>query len=378
MDAKIKISTNAMGVVTMEAEGESYFVGEETKALFDFLSGKAGTKNTEEVIPQDIVKPVIPTPFGGAKEETVVIYDDVGIPSIMRKFSRITNAELFDGCEDVHPAFIIDGEVYDEIYISVYPNCEINGKPYSLPFQKLWTNITNDDAARACFSKGEGWHLMTAAEWGLIANISLKNGTLPHGNTASGKYHANQSECGTVYDAGKTLAGSGPATWTHNHKPDGVHDLCGNVWEMVRGLRIKDGMLQTAKNNDAAMDIDLSETSGNWLPIVDDECNAIYASISGGDITLTIDEDISQDYDECEWGDVEIDCESEQLKELALYSGENNAYLYIDSTDGEYFPYRGGDWSDGASAGVFLAGLSFARTISSTIIGFRSAFYKKH
>lgn len=378
MEAKIKITTGVMGVVTMEAEGESYFVGEETKALFDFLSRKAGTKNAEEVVPQDIVKPVIPAPVDGVKEETVVIYDDAGIPSIMRKFSRVTNAELFGGTDKPHPAFVIGGEVYDEIYISVYPNCEINGKPYSLPFQKLWTNITNDDAAKACFSKGEGWHLMTAAEWGLIANISLKNGTLPHGNTNCGKYHADESEKGVAYDNYRTLVGSGPATWTHNHKPDGVHDLCGNVWEMVRGLRIKDGMLQAAKNNDAAMDVDLSEASGDWLPIVDDECNAIYASVSDGDITLTVDEDISQDYDGCEWGDVNMDCESEQLKELALYSGENNAYLYIDSTDGEYFPCRGGYWNYGANAGVFSTHLGDSRTYSYTDIGFRSAYYKKH
>lgn len=378
MEAKIKISTGVMGVVTMEAEGESYFVGEETKALFDFLSRKDGTKNAEKVVPQDIVKPVIPAPVDGVKEETVVIYDNAGIPSIMRKFSRVTNAELFGGTDKPHPAFVIGGEVYDEIYISVYPNCEINGKPYSLPFQKLWTNITNDDAAKACFSKGEGWHLMTAAEWGLIANISLKNGTLPHGNTNCGKYHADESEKGVVYDNYRTLAGSGPATWTHNHKPDGVHDLCGNVWEMVRGLRIKDGMLQASKNNDAAMDIDLSETSGDWLPIVDGECNAIYASVSGGDITLTTYEDISQDYDGCEWGDVNMDCESEQLKELALYSGENNAYLYIDSTDGEYFPFRGGNWYHGPYAGVFYTYLSNSRASSGTGLGFRSAYYKKH
>ena len=73
-----------------------------------------------------------------------------------------------------------------------------------------------------------------------------------------------------------------------------------------------------------------------------------------------------------------MDCESEQLKELALYSGENNAYLYIDSTDGEYFPARGGGWSGGTYAGVFYAYLSISRTNTGTYIGFRSAYYKKH
>ena len=83
---------------------------------------------------------------------------------------------------------------------SVYENCEINGKPYSLPMQKPWTNITNDEAARACFSKGEGWHMMTRAEWGLLANLSKKNGTLPHGNTNYGKYHADSEEKGVLVD----------------------------------------------------------------------------------------------------------------------------------------------------------------------------------
>lgn len=311
------------------------------------------------------------------KEETVVVYDDVGIPSIMRKFSRVTNAELFGGSNNPHPAFVINGEVYDEIYISVYPNCEINGKPYSLPFQKLWVNITNDDAAKACFSKGEGWHLMTAAEWGLVANTSLKNGTLPHGNTNCGKYHANESERG-VTDNNRTLAGSGPATWTHNHQADGIHDLCGNVWEMLRGLRIKDGQLQAAANNDAAMNIDLSEQSAKWEAVTDNKGKAIFVSVHDDDITITTDSNIERDYIGSEWGDVTVNCESEQLKALALFNGESNAYLYADSTNGEYFPPRGGGWYDGTGAGVFSCSFNSARSGVDTYVGFRSAFYKKH
>lgn len=381
-DFKIKKTHTGFGCGTetlFEANGCDYLNEDLIKTLFGGADAGEKAKNCEQALPMEIAQPVVHN--DGVKEETVVIYDNFGIPSIMRKFSRVTNAELFGGSDKPHPAFVIGSEVYDEIYISVYPNCEINGKPYSLPFQKPWTSITNDDAAKACFAKGEGWHLMTAAEWGLIANISLKNSTLPHGNTNCGKYHADESEKGITYDGGsKTLTGSGPATWTHNHQPDGVHDLCGNVWEMVRGLRIKDGMLQATKNNDAAMDIDLSEISGDWLPITDNEYNAIYASVSGEDITLTTDEDISQDYDGSRWENVKtnMDCESEQLKALAIYAGEPNAYLYIDSTDGEYFPYRGGSWDGGSDAGVFSLALGNPRSNVRTHLGFRSAFYKKH
>lgn len=138
----------------------------------DLIKGLFGAE--KEAGPEREVKLYdVPVNEPGVKCDVVAIYDNVGIPSIMRRFTRVTDKELFGGSDKPHPAFVIGGEVYDEIYISVYENCNINGKPYSLPFQKAWVNITNDEAAKACFSKGEGWHLLTAAEWGLLANISL-------------------------------------------------------------------------------------------------------------------------------------------------------------------------------------------------------------
>ena len=75
---------------------------------------------------------------------------------------------------------------------------------------------------------------------------------------------------------------------------------------------------------------------------------------------------------------VSINCESEQLKELALFPGEPEAYFYVDSTDGEYFPFRGGDWDDGADAGVFYTYLNNSRAYVDHSIGFRSAYFKKN
>lgn len=314
----------------------------------------------------------------GVEGSVVAIYDNAGIPSFMYRFERIGNKELFGGSDKPHPAFVIGGEVYDEIYISIYENCEINGKPYSLPYQKPWTNITNDDAAKACFGKGEGWHMLTAAEWGLLANISLKNGTLPHGNTNGGKYHADPEEHGQEYDnRSRTLTGSGPATWTHNYTPEGVHDLCGNVWEMVRGLRIKDGRLQAAADNDAALDIGLTPEGNGWQAICDNAGETITVSVSDEEITICTAEEIEQGYDGACWKDISIECESEQLKELALFAGEPEAYFYVDSTDGEYFPIRGGDWSSEANAGVFCTGLNGPRSYVNTNFGFRSAYFRK-
>ena len=361
---------------------ETVFEGKDLEFIHeDLLKTLFGAKNVSPAPEgkKEVKLASVETKQPGVEGNVVAIYDNAGIPSFMYKFTRVSNKELFGGSDKPHPAFVIGGEVYDEIYISVYPNCEINGKPYSLPYQKPWTNLTNDEAAEACFSKGEGWHLMTAAEWGLIANISLKNGTLPHGNTNDGQYHADASEKGVKYDGGngRTLTGSGPATWTHNHTPEGVHDLCGNVWEMLRGLRIKDGVLYAAKDNDAALNIDLTQEGADWHRIKDNSGNIVKVSVDGS-IKITTYPAVEQDYTGDCWEDVDIDCESEQLKELALFAGEPKAYLYIDSTDGEYFPLRGGHWAHGAYAGLFCTNLYGPRSYSSWNIGFRSAYFKKH
>ncbi len=370
-----KIKITAENNIQFEAEGEDYFVQEERRAFMEMLTDKNTVKAVKAV--QEAITPRTVRPDGLA-EETVVIYDDYGIPSIMRKISKVTDAELFGGANKTHPAFIIDGEEYDEIYISVYPNCVINGRPYSLPYMKPWTDLTNDEAAKACFSKGDGWHLMTAAEWGLVANICNRDGTYPRGNTKYGKYHADPSEEGATFDggAGKTLAGSGPAMWTHNHKPDGIHDLCGNVWEMIRGLRIINGKIEVAKDNNAALDIDLTEAGDDWQPLTAPNGKQINFSV-GDDFKFTTDEP-EDGYNGTEWKNVYSDFGfSDELKELALYPGEDNAYLYVDSTEGEYLPYRGGDWGDGTGAGVFYTVLAYGRTLTYSALGFRSAYFKK-
>lgn len=48
----------------------------------------------------------------GAQWDVVAIYDNAGIPSIMHRFRRMNDKDLFRGGKDKpHPAFIIGGEV---------------------------------------------------------------------------------------------------------------------------------------------------------------------------------------------------------------------------------------------------------------------------
>ncbi len=136
------------------------------------------------------------------------------------------------------------------------------------------------------------------------------------------------------------------------------------------------GDLQVAENNDAALDIDLGEDSPNWKPVLAGK-EIIRISTGDGMSFTTDDVDTEEGWIGSRWGDVKYECEiAEQLRELALFAGEPEAYLFAD-TDGERFPYRGGGWSYTSGAGVFCAYLSIPRTSAGTGIGFRSAFFRK-
>ena len=121
---------------------ETVFEGKDLEFIHeDLLKTLFGAKNVAPAPEgkKEVKLAAVETKQPGVEGNVVAIYDNAGIPSFMYKFTRVSNKELFGGGDKPHPAFVIGGEVYDEIYISVYQNCEINGKPYSLPYQKPWT-----------------------------------------------------------------------------------------------------------------------------------------------------------------------------------------------------------------------------------------------
>lgn len=75
--------------------------------------------NTGDMKPLTTPKEVAP----GADWDVVAIYDDAGIPSIMHRFRRMSNKELFGGSDKPHPAFIIGGEVYKTSFEVNKPPC---------------------------------------------------------------------------------------------------------------------------------------------------------------------------------------------------------------------------------------------------------------
>ncbi len=318
------------------------------------------------------------------KHSNVVVFDDRGIPSIMVRFENPRAA--------VTPEmFIIGGKEVDAIYISKYPNKVIKGRAYSLPMVDPTTEITFDEALIACWTKGEGWHLMTATEWEYVLNESRKKGTLPHGNTDFGNDYYHEEEQGERKgcECARTLTGSGPDTWNHDHTVYGVSDLNGLVWEWLAGVRIVNGVLEYIPNNDAALaGCDLSKDSKKWQRIITDRFSksTVRVNAEGGEITITdkaADEGYTPDHDGVCWKDLKVDLQ--EIPQALRYLGilpedgveeEKNTSVWFDATEGEWLPTRGSSFCNKGYSGPSALDLDRPRSGSDVNLGFRSAFYE--
>ena len=342
----------------------------------------------------------------------VIKVDDVGLPSIMVRVPKLTYKQLGMGdSEATHPAFIVDGQEIDEILISKYQNVVNQDRAYSLGGVDPRANITFDKAREVCENKGEGWHLMTRMEWGLLVRWCQKNGVMPKGNNNFGKHNTE-----SVYKAIPTLrdnaannyrplrvaTGTGPLSWYHDQTPSGIADLCGNVWEWSGGIRCIKGELQVLANNNAAnLHHSQSDTSTEWNAIKASDGTLITPNGSGttsGSIKMDIQSGklvynttktgntgngSDSNYSTGKFSD--ITCVSgisaaaklllQNLGFLPYTTGELFAdhYLAWNNVDDERCFYSGGNWYS-TSFGLASFYSNNARSNSYTTIGFRSAY----
>jgi len=338
-----------------------------------------------------------------------ILYDDKGLPSIMVRIPKFKISDVITGGADsVHPAFIVNGVEVEEIYISKYQNVVNNSRAYSLPCEDPKANINLDQAINYCAAKGEGWHLMTRAEWAAIALWCKKNGKLPYGNNNYGKDTRENS-----YKAIPSMArdgegriqrvatGSGPVTWSHDGTLEGIWDLNGNVWEWMGGLRAVYGEVQVLVNNNAAdSDNSQSASSAQWMAI--DATTGNYITPNGNGTTAN---SVKLDYISSKWTYsttitssvdstsrnclfVNVTCDATisaaaqaVLKALALmpddtafdYEGD---YFYFNNGAAERSFCSGGGWNHGPSAGLFHLNGFNPRSFAYAYFGFRSAFVK--
>ena len=323
-----------------------------------------------------------------------VIADAHGQPSVMVCFPMFRMCDVVEGGSDApHPAFLSDGTILEGIWISKFQNVIEANSACSLPDLDPVTHVDYDTAARLCREKGEGWHLMSAAEWGAVALWCRKHGCLPWGNNDLGKdYREDTVNARISYEdreAGicRVAAGSGPLTWSHNRAEDGIWDLNANVWEWVGGLRLVCGEVQLCDDaNEHWYAID----GRNGAPLVPNGAGTTPHSVKLDYIdgiwtytTAPLTDSLAKARF-CDFAKVRADetlCADviERLIALALLPAHGGAdidgvSLYANNGAAERMPFRGGRWGQGANAGIFKTCLDDPRTFSGHAVGFRAVY----
>lgn len=289
-----------------------------------------------------------------------VIYTASGQPSYMHILPAFNCEDVAPGGElgtGLHPAFLFNGVAASEIFIGAYQasTSRSGGAAVSLPGVDPRASINFDSTRNLCKANGPGWDIMSNLDWAAIALWCKANGHEPRGNTNYGRSHEDRWETGRRQDGGipgdasgtaRTLTGSGPAAWAHDGTPAGIHDLVGNVWEWVSGMKLVDGRAWIAPDNGQTEEAQYID--------------------SGFDMTNATP-----------WSSHTSEGASDLVKQSLLAPASPAlspvGRLYVNA-EGELLPFRGGSWSYTSGAGLAALYLNYPRTISSSHFGFRPRF----
>ena len=364
------------GIADAPTDGKTY--GRKDAAWAEVVSGGGATILDSE-------RYSLERATGGSQ---TIIRDSAGNANAMFVLPRFSYADLGMtadmGTGDVTAFDFGSGSIKSEIFIGAY--LASGSGAVSAPRQDPRASLDHTAARNACSAKGAGWHLMTAHEWAAIALWCMANGYEPIGNTNWGRSHAQTRMVGDRADnrapgdaagTGRTQTGSMGSEATHTRTLGGIADLVGNVWEWQDGLLLQDGRFKiSAYNTQAEVDwafadafLDASTPTGgsailsnavnNRLGAIGDNANAgSSANVEWRAMTK------SGSY-------VSNQAMKRLLLEPAGALPQGRIYM---RNFGERLPFRGGDWYNGASAGLAALYLYVSRVDAYGGVGFRPAF----
>ena len=338
------------------------------------------------IFTKDALRAATESATGG---RVTVLYDDKGFPSYMVRIPKF-NLQDIDPLlgSGLHPAFVSNGVPRTELLIGQYQARVYDGQACSVPGVDPTASVTFDTAKTACTAKGAGWHLMNNWEWAAIALWCLKNEFQPRGNTNWGRSHEATYETGARGDngtpgaatgTGRTQTGSGPASWRHDGTFSGLADLVGNVREWTDGLKLIDGKIHMPVDNRP----DLAEAS--W-PDTGFRFNSTVAEGGAPVLSDAITNTVETGSCSVAWKDMTKKVGLEVPASLAAaaiapithldggaYTEQPKGTIYVINV-GERLPVRGGDWNNGAAAGLFYLNCHNVRSVVNARFGFRPAF----
>lgn len=244
----------------------------------------------------------------------------------------------------VHPAFINNGAEGDGFYIGKYEasvDASNSAKAASIVNKSPLVSIDFPTMQARCAARnmgtGEqaGWHMENIYEASAISLLAL----LEYGST----------DIQTLIGAGNSNSSAAVATGGTNAVYRGIHEWWGNVWEMVDGLQLQAGKIYVHKNDGSHAYVATGlQSPGSGYPVDVFDVNDIGYNMS--DIFMP--------------------------KTVSATQSDGSFSDYFWSTlSGTTVCYRGGDWVDGASCGLFTLYLIYASSYAFSSIGSRLAKY---